>query len=187
MEIIKLDENKKIGGINTTEAQNYPDKVWKKFLAYLTPKEAMLSCSLSNSSSIEEMKEIASIRERLRVASLLDDYIKGNLNDKDFNFVKSFFDRNKLRGFVRERMDEQLISTISFISSMKTEENISNYIDVKEKDYDKLDINEAYILFEAKEYLYEKRVIKSNQDLYDRKANEESDLHRHLIRDYGRI
>ena len=126
--IVINDEDDRTGSISTTDAQNYPEKVWKKFLAYLTPKEAILACSLSNSSSIKETKEIIKIRERLKVASLLDDYMSGNLSDDDFKFVDDYMSDKSLLEFVRDRMEGKFVETWQKVHSMGSEENISKYI-----------------------------------------------------------
>ena len=136
--------------------------IWIKFTEHLKQDELLLINKDISSLSQLELDKYNSIKKQLNMSLLFRKYKNKECTKEEHDFVLSYM-HNSLKSFVKNRMtNEEQSSAYSFISTLSKDE-IIEYINQKEEKYDELSAYEAYVLFIAKEQLYNKEQTEYNK------------------------
>ena len=162
--------------------------IWIKFTNYLKPNEEELINRLNNEKlmniSQEELEEYTRIKKQIDISNLFIKYKNKECNKEEHDKVIEFM-KQPLIDFIESRLSKEEISiSKSLISLLNSKKTLEDYINSK-KEIDKLNIYESYIVYIAKEKLYNI----NNTELINRIKKEEKDravsLRKAIIRDYG--
>ncbi len=81
--------------------------------------------------------------------------------------------------------EEEKGKAFLILNDFETIEDLKKYIESKENDYTELSIYDAYVLFYAKEKLYNIKQSELNDKIKNEQKERISNLKRSLTRDYG--
>lgn len=128
--------------------------IWIKFTSHLKEDELLLITKDSNSLSQTELDKYNSIKKQLYMSLLFRKYKVQECTKVEHDLVLDYM-HNSLTSFVRDRMteDEQRKALVFLLS--KSKEELEEYIQSREDKYDELSAYAAYVLFMAKETLYD--------------------------------
>ena len=163
--------------------------IWIKFTSYISPDDLLFIDEIQNkkvaSYSEKELDRYYKLKKQIEMSKLLLKYKKQECNEDEYDKVVEFM-KTSLREYVRSKVtDEEMISASKFVDNLYNAGTLEEYIDIKQKKYDKLDIYEAYVLFTAKERLYDIRQKELNERILRESKEEYNHLIKKLARDYG--
>ena len=162
--------------------------IWMKFASYLTEEELLFMDGLKNKElnalSQTELDKYHRIKQQLDFSKLLLKYKNKLCTKEEHDFVSQFMNTS-LKEFVKSKViKEQQESAKKIISNFKKEE-LKQYIELKQEQYDSLNIYESYILFIAKEKMYNEIQKETTEKIRKDQIERAITLRKSLIRDYG--
>jgi len=163
---------------------SYPNRknalnIWIKFVNCFTDEELSILKECQNKSINEFTPELLSeylkIKKQVYVSKLFLKYKNKNCNEEEYAAVQDFMNKNKLSAFIESKVDlNQKEQSINFITKLIQDNTIEKYIEIREKNYSELDIYESYVLFKAKETLYNiNQKIRLERNQYESKLRGE--------------
>ena len=163
--------------------------IWIKFTSYISPDDLLFIDEIQNkkvaSYSEKEFDRYYKLKKQIEMSKLLLKYKQQECNEDEYDKVVEFM-KTSLREYVRSKVtDEEMISASKFVDNLYNAGTLEEYIDIKQKKYDKLDIYEAYVLFTAKERLYDIKQKELNERILSESKEEYNHLIKKLARDYG--
>lgn len=163
--------------------------IWMKFANYLTPEESLFMYELKikdlDNLSQTEFDTYYRIKNQLRFSKLLPKYKNESCTKEEHDFVSKYMNTS-LRSFVKSKVSEkQQNSANKIISDLFGKNELEQYIELQQEQYDNLNIYEAYILFIAKEKRYNEIQQKTTKKIRDEQLEREIRLRRNLIKEYG--
>lgn len=122
---------------------------------------------------VDKIQKYLKIRERIELTKLLIKYKNRKCTQEEHDKVVDYMQNTSLRNLVNSGVSEEEKKKASlFLNDFETIGDLKKYIESQENDYTELSIYDAYILFYAKEKLY---------NIEQRESN----LKKSLIRDFG--
>lgn len=163
--------------------------IWIKFSNYLKPEELSFMEELNNKEfnffTHNDFSEYSRIKNQIRFSSLLLKYKNKECSKEEHDFVCEFMDSTSLKSFVRNRLNRnQKDSALQFVSKITLKSDLENYIQLNENKYDDLTVYEAYILFIAKEKLYDIHQKELNQGIKSKQLERKVSLVKSITNDY---
>lgn len=164
-------------------------EIWIKFSKHLKPEEISLlkeldqiPISLVSRKNIEKYLEI---KKQIDMSELLIKYKNRTCTCEEHEQVSEYLNQS-LKKFVKNRLtEEELKLSNKCISKLETKQQLQEYIDANENNYEKLSICEAYTLFRAKEKKYRMNEQQLNEDIKNNQLENCNRLRKSLARDYG--
>ena len=112
---------------------------------------------------VVKSKKYLLIKKQLWMAQLFTRYKNKDCTKEEIQSVITFM-KTPLSSFIKERLtSEEQEEASYYLSKLETIEELQIYQEEKQKDYHNLSIVEAYILFEAKEKLYQLELAQKNK------------------------
>lgn len=162
--------------------------IWIKFTGYLSKEDLLFISEINDKKicdiSLEELDRYREIKRRLLVNELFKKYKDKNCNKEEYNIVSSFM-KIPLSKYIESRLTEdELISAKSFLKTLKTVDDLKEYIEERYSNYNALSIFGAYILFHAKEKIEYVEAAKLNDEILKEQKKAAKELRRRLLMDY---
>ncbi len=158
--------------------------IWIKFTSYLKPEE-ILFLEKNKFFSQNELEKYLKIKQQLEISKLLLKYKNKNCNQKEYNYVLNFM-KTSLKTFIQERMtQEEKEMSIKFIFELEKNNKLKEYVELYEKNYEKLSIYESYVLFNVKERLYYLEQEKLNEKIRNEQIKNDINLRKSLVKDFS--
>ena len=144
--------------------------VWIKFTGYFSEEEIAYINELDQIPlyliEIDKIKIYWKLRERMELYKLLLKYKNKDCTPEEHDKVVAYMHNTSLRNLVNNSVSEEEKKRASLIlNDLITIEDLRTYIKFKEKDYVELSIYDAYILFYAKEKLFNIEQIEFNEKI----------------------
>ena len=163
--------------------------IWMKFANYLKDEELLFMDELNNKKlnnlSQTELDEYHRIKNQLEFSKLLLKYKNKSCTKEEHDFVSKYMDKS-LRNFVESKISkEQQEIAQKIVSELFEKKQLEQYIELKQEQYDSLNINESYILFIAKEKKYNEIQKETTEKIRNEQLERVIRLRKNLIRDYG--
>ena len=170
---------------------NKPFKTWEKFASYLKDDEIIFLERIKSSDittlSVSDLEKYNKIKNQIEVSKLIGKYSNQSCTNEEHDLVYNFVNKS-LNDFMEDRMsEEEKVNARLFASSLKTKEELENYINDKESKYDELSAYEAYELYVVKTRHYAITTCENNEKNRIETLQRERNLRRKLISDYGVI
>ena len=158
--------------------------IWIKFTSYLKPEE-ILFLEKNKFFSQNELEKYLKIKQQLEISKLLLKYKNKNCNQKEYNYVLNFM-KTSLKTFIQERMtQEEKEMSIKFIFELEKNNKLKEYVELYEKNYEKLSIYESFVLFNVKERLYYLEQEKLNEKIRNEQIKNDINLRKSLVKDFS--
>ena len=163
--------------------------IWIKFVSYFKKSELEFLEDMKNKDiddmEVSELERYTELSRQNKVANLFKKYKEKNCTKEEHDAVKKFMEQNDLENFVNSRMtDEEIGDARSFINDL-TKDQLQEYINVTNLNYENLSVYDAYVLFIAKERLYAIETMDFVEDTMRKEAENAQHLHMSLLRDFG--
>ena len=188
MEKIKLLNTDTMDYLVTGTYANIGIDIWIKFTSHLKESEIEFKERMKNNvfnMSIDEMDLYTRLINQSKMADLLKKYKERKCTKTEHDIVKKFMNDNKLEEFVSSRMTtEEKDKAEKYISDL-TKDELKKYIDINKDNYEKLAVFDAYILFIAKEKLYEIEKSEFIDKEMQRQKEDAFSLRKSILRDFG--
>ena len=189
MSRIILPKNNRMDYVITGTHANIGIDIWMKFVGYFKKSELEFLEDVKNKDiddmGVSELKRYTELSRQNKVANLFKKYKEKNCTKEEHDAVKKFMEQNDLENFVNSRMtDEEIGDATSFISDL-TKDQLREYINVTNVNYENLSVYDAYVLFIAKERLYAIETMDFIEDTMRREAADAQHLRMSLLRDFG--
>lgn len=157
--------------------------IWIKFTGYLRPEELLFLEEVKDknfdSISLNEMNEYYRIKNQLKISELLLKYKNQECTKEEHDQVSKFMNHTSLTSFVKSRLtNDEIGLAFRYISELEKNEQLKNYIETQQKIYENLNIYEAFILFKAKERLFNLE----QKNLYKQIRSKQSERNAGLIK-----
>ena len=164
--------------------------IWIKFTSYLKPDEKALLEKLENKSldSIQrsEINEYSRIKNQLMISELFLKYKNKDCSKEEYGIVTRFMDSMSLQTLIKTKLTEEEIELASkTISKLETIEQLEEYIELQQKNFEELNAYESYIFLLAKEKLHNLNQDKVREQIKIEQARRADNLIKALINDYG--
>lgn len=163
--------------------------IWIKFTKSLNQEEIQFLNEVKSKPidtlSSDEIDMYNKIKEQLEVSNLLLKYKNKDCTKKEHDLVSKFMDKSLSRYVKSKVSKEEQEEADLFIEELLNEDKIQDYIDIKEEEYDELNVYDAYVLFMAKEKMYEKNSKELNDKILNDQKERAFNLRKSLKRDYG--
>ena len=138
-----------------------------------------------NTLSQTEFDTYHRIKNQLTFSKLLLKYKNKSCTREEHDFVSKYMDTS-LRYFVESKMSkEQQESAKKIVSDLFERKELEQYIELQQEQYNSLNIYECYILFIAKEKIYNEIQKETNEKIRNDQIERDIRLRKRLIRDYG--
>lgn len=122
----------------------------------------------------------------MELSKLLIKYKNRKCTQEEHDKVVDYMQNTFLRNLVNSRVsEEEKKKVFLFLNNFETIRDLKKYIESKGNDYTELSIYDAYILFYAKEKLYNIEQSEINDKIRNEKIERASSLKKSLTRDYG--
>lgn len=165
-------------------------EVWIKFTSYFSKEEIDYINELNQFPiyliQVDKIQKYLKIRERMELSKLLIKYENRDCTQDEHDKVVDYMQNTSLSNLVNSRVSEEEKEKASlFISGFETKDDLKKYIESKDDNYTELSIQYAYILFYAKEKLYNIRQSELNDKIKNGQIERNLSLKKSLARDYG--
>ena len=165
-------------------------EIWIKFTSYFSKEEIEYINELNQLPIYlilaDKIQKYLKIREKMELSKLLIKYKNRKCTQEEHDKVVDYMQNTSLRNLVNSRVSEEEKEKVSlFLNDFETIGDLKKYIESKDNDYTELSIHDAYILFYAKEKLYNIEQSELNDKIRNEKIEKASSLKKSLIRDYG--
>lgn len=165
-------------------------EVWIKFTSYFSKEEIDYINELNQFPiyliQVDKIQKYLKIRERMELSKLLIKYENRDCTQDEHDKVVDYMQNTPLSNLVNSRVSEEEKEKASlFISGFETKDDLKKYIESKDDNYTELSIQDAYILFYAKEKLYNIKQSELNDKIKNGQIERNSSLKKSLTRDYG--
>lgn len=165
-------------------------EIWIKFTSNFSKKEIDYINELNqfpiNLIQVDKIQKYSKIREKMELSKLLVKYKNRDCTQEEHDKVVNYMHNTSLSNLVNSRVSEEEKGKASLIlNDFETIEDLKKYIESKENDYTELSIYDAYVLFYAKEKLYNIKQSELNDKIKNEQKERISNLKRSLTRDYG--
>lgn len=165
-------------------------EIWIKFTSYFSKEEIEYINELNQLPiyliQADKIQKYLKIRERMELSKLLIKYKNRKCTQEEHDKVVDYMQNTSLRILVNSRVSEEEKKKVSlFLNDFETIGYLKKYIESKGNDYTELSIYDAYILFYAKEKLYNIEQSELNDKIRNEKIERASSLKKSLTKDYG--
>ena len=188
MEKIKLIDTDTMDYLVTGTYANIGIDIWIKFTSHFKEAEIEFLGKIKNDTfnmPIDKMEMYMRLENQKKLAILLKKYKERKCTKTEHDIVKKFMNNNKLEEFVSSRMTaEEKDRAEKYISDL-TKDELKKYIDINKDNYEKLAVFDAYILFIAKEKLYEIEKSEFIDKEMQRQKEDAFSLRKSILRDFG--
>ena len=162
---------------------------WERFANHYKEEEIEFLNTLKDKSALdltlEEIEQYKKLKLQMELAKLLPKYREHNCTQEEHDIVSNFFDEYSISAFMKSRLtDEEFNNSIRAVASIK-EDELSDYIQTNEENFDNLSAQETYTLYLASSRLKSIRDKELNDRIRRESQERDQALIRSLNRDYG--
>lgn len=134
-------------------------EIWIKFTGSFSETEIEFINELNQFPiyliQVDKIKKYLEIRQRMELHKALINYRNDECTEEEINKIINYIQNTSLRNLVDSRISEEEKKTASLIiNELVMIDDLKKYIESKDNNYTELSIYDAYILFHAKEKLY---------------------------------
>lgn len=165
-------------------------EIWIKFTSNFSKEEIDYINELEqfpiNLIQVDKVQKYLKIRERMELSKLLIKYKNRECTQEEHDKVVDYMHNTSLRNLVNSMVSEEVKEEVSLIlDEFKTISDLKKYIESKDEYYTELSIYDAYVLFYAKERLYNIEQSDLNDEIKNKQIGRTISLKKSLARDYG--
>lgn len=183
-----IEENKNLTyDVTCNSIANMSDAldIWVKFIGHFSAEDMDFLNELSSvsirSMDSDKLEKYIAIKERMEVSKLIEKYKKKECTKEEHDKVFNYMQRTSLKALVNKSVSEhEALQVYLFLKSLETEEDLERYISYNDINYDRLSIYDAYILFQAKEKLYNLKQKELNEIIKLNEIDKEKSLEKSL-------
>ena len=162
-------------------------EIWIKFTGYFSKEEIDYINELNQFPiyliNVDKIQKYLKIRERMELSKLLIKYKNKDCTQEEHDKVADYMHNTSLRNLVNSRVsEEEMAKAASILNNFEATGDLKKYIESKENDYAELSIYDAYILFYAKEKLYNIEQSELNEKIKNEQIERTLKLKKSLTR-----
>ena len=189
MKRIELPKNDGMDYVITGTHANIDIDIWIKFAGHFKNSELKFldECKKKDIDDMtaEELDRYTKLSKQNKLANLFKKYKDKNCTKEEHDAVKKFMENHELDKFVSSRMTKEEKATTDKLISKLTKDELKEFIDTNKDNYGNLSVFDAYVLFMAKEELYDIQTMEHVENTMKRQAEDAQHLRMKLERDFG--
>lgn len=167
-------------------------EIWIKFTSYFSKEEVEYVNKFDEIPidliQVDELEKYLEIKKRMKLSKLLIKYKSRDCTQIEHDVVLDYMNNTSLTELVNSRLtEEEKNNAYSFLGNLETKSDLKKYIESKNGNYTELSIYDAYILYIAKEKLYNMRQSELNKKIRNDQIERGANLKKNLIKDFGHI